>query len=290
MKRAPRLPLAAVEHEKARAILDAAWPVVHAQHPDLAMTSTGWRQRNKSAALELVGTGYSPEAVVGLLTTCYTHPRLQRYYGAVVMLNKLIEHTARLVEAQRERRAVAVIDAPSDPNIVPFGKHLGQPMGVLLADKDYCQHMIAQPGFRERYRDVFNIIVNNGIAPSATPEHNAMQAAYLDDDWCLRVARALGLRGTVVEDRKFEYKSCWDVRFVVRGDDIGHTTVLLELKPDLGDDYPVVLRQVQRYPNGARCVRAVIVQRYGFESVTWAQVVAIFAASNITLLVEPHAP
>lgn len=68
----------------------------------------------------------------------------------------------------------------------------------------------------------------------------------------------------------------------------------LELKPDLGDDYPSVLRQVKRQPEisrytgwGYSCGRpAVVIRRASFARVTWDDVVAVFAASGITLLQE----
>ena len=61
--------------------------------------------------------------------------------------------------------------------------------------------------------------------------------------------------------------------------------VLVECKPDLGDDFPAVLRQVLRYPydeHGDR--RCVVVRRHGFRSVTWEQVGEMYAASAVQLV------
>jgi hypothetical protein len=64
-------------------------------------------------------------------------------------------------------------------------------------------------------------------------------------------------------------------------------TVRVECKPDLGDDFPAVLRQVLRYDHeGSHDQRCVIVRRSAFERVTWDQVAAMFKASGITLLHE----
>jgi hypothetical protein len=65
----------------------------------------------------------------------------------------------------------------------------------------------------------------------------------------------------------------------------GQTDIYVELKPDLGDDFPTVLRQVKGYPcNGWR--RCVVVRRHQFQHVTWEQVAAIFKTSRIRLIHE----
>jgi hypothetical protein len=76
-------------------------------------------------------------------------------------------------------------------NIVPFGKYKGQPVEVLAADHAYCDWLTGQSWFRERYGAVYTLIVNNFAEPSETPEHNALQARFLDDDFCCGFFRAL---------------------------------------------------------------------------------------------------
>lgn len=63
------------------------------------------------------------------------------------------------------------------------------------------------------------------------------------------------------------------------------TTIAVELKPDLGDDYPSVLRAMKRRRHTAdhRCL---ITRRAAFKHVTWAQVSQVFATEGITLLLE----
>lgn len=282
--------------------------------------------------------------------------------------------------------------------IVPFGKYKGQPVELLAADRDYCEWLTAQPWFSEKYRNVYNVIVNYGSEPQDSPEHNQMQAQFLDDDWCFALADLLGLKGkysletaqrcvddnpiyqkfrTCVElkpdpptilSRKFE-ESGWDVVYAIepagiqthrialvpplpacscrcdhaecrpdarckggnlwcqhaqckerRGIDrydhcnpecywhsggnltdqerdwLKHTdhyyqpaysrSIRVELKPDLGDDYPSVLRQVKGYPAEYGDKRCVVVRRWGFQQVAWADVRNIFAASDIDLIAE----
>ena len=77
--------------------------------------------------------------------------------------------------------------------IVPIGKYKGQPIEVLQGDPGYAEWLLAQPWFRERYASVFQVIVNNFGEPAETPEHNRLQARFLDPWFChalLRLVRA----------------------------------------------------------------------------------------------------
>jgi len=65
-------------------------------------------------------------------------------------------------------------------DLVPFGKYRGQPVEVLAADRDYTDWLMAQPWFRERYQNIYTIVINNQ-QPSETPEHNALQVLFLDE-------------------------------------------------------------------------------------------------------------
>ena len=314
--------------------------------------------------------------------------------------------------------------------IVPFGKYKGQPVDVLTADQDYCEWLVSQPWFKSRYGNVYNILIQGGGEPQDSPEHNEMQARFLEDDWCLRLAAVLmprlaggGGEAAAREQMKDsplyqEFRACteetvtpasipervfevggWDVEFTVepsivrvrvlpfdrligtllpactcecdhtecgftsicqggdcdwicrhkncteardtesrwhcttgcpwaKGGDMqqsvhgeprtyywgdhsyyepteskaawlryglkeGHPYGMhdrpcfrVELKPDLGDDYPAVLRQVTGYKAREWSTRCVVARRYAFESVTWDQVRKIFAASGITLVAE----
>lgn len=210
--------------------------------------------------------------------------------------------------------------------IVPFGKYRGQPVEVLAADADYCEWLTAQPWFRDRYLTIYNTVINYGAEPQDSPEHNQMQARFLDDAWCFALADLLEpehqARPGSIANRQFETDG-WDVAFSVFGpwgrrvfdgtsDLYGPRTrwepclhvnpsecdecrtcpqgpsVKVECKPDLGDDYPAVLRQVQRYMAGEHFTgtACVLVRRHAFEGVTWEQVRKIFAASRVKLVAE----
>jgi hypothetical protein len=75
--------------------------------------------------------------------------------------------------------------------VVPFGKYKGQPVEIMAADADYCEWVMAQPWLATRYRNVYNILIAHGAEPQDTPEHNEMQARFLDDEWCLKLAAVL---------------------------------------------------------------------------------------------------
>jgi hypothetical protein len=78
------------------------------------------------------------------------------------------------------------------PDIVPFGKYRGQPVEVLRADPGYTQWLLAQDWFRDRFATIHTLIVNNFGEPSETPEHNALQAKFLDHHFCYALLRRVG--------------------------------------------------------------------------------------------------
>jgi hypothetical protein len=302
--------------------------------------------------------------------------------------------------------------------LVPFGKHKGQPVEVLVADSGYREWLMGQPWFRDRYPVIYQTVVNYAGEPAETPEHNELQASFLDDDRCLALAKLVlredlfnGRAAAVMAEhrdrshyeslghhvrpalsppkiyaREFEAGG-WDVVFTFapcaiflelrslpeclcecdherdcaatatcRGGDAeyrcrhrhcgrvvsptfeqwqdasrvalagreqlrqrvstyGHCdercpwashravawlldddqrlyipaswTVRVECKPDLGDDFPAVLRQVNRHDTaGLFDRRCVVVRRHAFTSVSWEQVSQMFGASGIVLVSE----
>lgn len=75
--------------------------------------------------------------------------------------------------------------------IIPFGKYRGQPMEILAQDKEYREWLMGQDWFRERYSGIHTLIVNNFGTPSETPEHNTLQARFVDKEWVNRLATRL---------------------------------------------------------------------------------------------------
>jgi uncharacterized protein YdaU (DUF1376 family) len=80
-------------------ILDAVYPVVLERHPDLGMSRDKWRKSNKAAALDFGEQGKTPEQVVMVLERAYGEH--SKFYGGIVMLDKLALHWAALVGKKR---------------------------------------------------------------------------------------------------------------------------------------------------------------------------------------------
>jgi uncharacterized protein (DUF3820 family) len=78
----------------------------------------------------------------------------------------------------------------TDMNVVPFGKYKGRPVEELIADAGYLEWLQSQAWFRERYVGLYQIIINRGAEPQDSPEHNALQVLFLDDEFCLQFAEA----------------------------------------------------------------------------------------------------
>lgn len=83
-------------------------------------------------------------------------------------------------------------DKTKPPSIVPFGKFKGRLIEEMLDNADFlswAQWALGQAGIRERYPAFCQVIINRGSEPEETPDHNAMQVKFLDDDYCLRFVR-----------------------------------------------------------------------------------------------------
>lgn len=151
-----------------------------------------------------------------------------------------------------------------DTKIVPFGKYKGQPIEVLASDRGYADWLMGQAWFRERFGAIHTIIVNNFQEASETPEHNALQALFLDDDFCRRffvasrphwADRIYGVDGEPNGSLEVAFERDGvdvQIRFYLRDKEkTGDTyhvcseTAHIEIKPTVSDDYPAVLRQIR---------------------------------------------
>lgn len=79
-------------------VLDAVYPIVCEQHPDLGMSRDKWRKSNKGAALDFVAQGKSPDQIIETLRIAYG-PQ-SKFYGGIVMLDKLAQHWAALLRSK----------------------------------------------------------------------------------------------------------------------------------------------------------------------------------------------
>ena len=75
----------------------------------------------------------------------------------------------------------------TDKAIVPFGKYKGRLIEELLVDDpNYLEWLSGQDWFRAKYINLHQVIINRGAEPEETPEHNALQVLFLEDEFCRR--------------------------------------------------------------------------------------------------------
>ena len=77
--------------------------------------------------------------------------------------------------------------ANSDPSaiVLPFGKHKGKTVAELLAtDPQYADWVTAQAWVADRFAELHAAIISRGAGSDDSPEHNALQARFLDLAFC----------------------------------------------------------------------------------------------------------
>lgn len=78
--------------------------------------------------------------------------------------------------------------------IIPFGKHKGTTVAEVLAtDPQYAEWVLGQAWFAERFAELHAALLSRGAASDDTPEHNAIQARFLDP--LFRAAFVLCVKG-----------------------------------------------------------------------------------------------
>lgn len=132
--------------------------------------------------------------------------------------------------------------------VVPFGKYQGRAVEEMMVDASYCEWLAAQPWFKDRYSNIYNLIINYGGESQDSPEHNALQARFIEESLCSKLMYV----STKTEEYDpwgsewtnnidlIEFENVFDVRFWY------DTTYVfcVECKPLIGDDYPTILRQI----------------------------------------------
>jgi hypothetical protein len=175
-------------------------------------------------------------------------------------------------------------DDKGQNNIIPIGKYKGQPVEVLQGDPAYTDWLTAQSWFRERYAGLFQIIVNNFQEPAETPEHNRLQARFLEPAFCRALMKRLGREVEAARLQPVFEVSGWDVV-------IHDYRLAIEIKPVLADDFPAVLRQIRAqhkartgfYYETFENYRAVLViDRFMAEGATLDQVRQMFGFPIVT--------
>jgi hypothetical protein len=68
-------------------------------------------------------------------------------------------------------------------------KYKGESIERVLQDKAYCSWLLTQSWFKDSYKEYAEVIMNgfeHSENESETPEHNKIQAMFLDKDFCLK--------------------------------------------------------------------------------------------------------
>jgi len=86
-------------------------------------------------------------------------------------------------------------------DMIPFGKYKGQPIEVLENDPQYADWLAQQPWAKERYPQIVNIIINKFGENEETPDHNVMQAKFMDKRYCTMLAELLGAFDPIGDDK-----------------------------------------------------------------------------------------
>lgn len=121
------------------------------------------------------------------------------------------------------------MSAEKKAEVVPFGKFKGQPVENLSSDPAYCEWLVQQDWFREKYVSIHTLIINNFGEPDSTPEHNLLQMRFLDKEFVAKVVKALhgdgfeewlyDQKGNVTGKEFVEYK-VRQIEFELKGWDV----------------------------------------------------------------------
>lgn len=219
----------------------------------------------------------------------------------------------------------------STNEIVPFGKYKGQPLEVIAHDREYCEWLLTQAWFVEKFPQIHTVVINNFGEPSETPEHNALQMRLLDDEFrakCTEVALQFfyperlwehevpeGHKGLmylstpvfglddpptfedagidvtwqaqqwmIVHDTRPQKRTLPDTHSS-RWMENGRTTIALECKPLIGDDFPAILRFLKNLPRRLNtALRMVLAGDIRSQTVPLAAIKQFFATSNVALV------
>ena len=74
--------------------------------------------------------------------------------------------------------------------IIPFGKYKDKPIEFLAKDKDYITWLLSTDWFKDKYSNIYSIVINNFQENSDSPEHNKLQVKFLNQEYRLKVAYA----------------------------------------------------------------------------------------------------
>jgi len=101
--------------------------------------------------------------------------------------------------------------------LIPFGKYKDKPIEILSKDKKYVEWLLAQDWFRNKYQSLYTVVINNFHEPQDTPEHNALQGLFLDDDFCIKFSKIIA-PSYFKEEILSSYRDQYTRRFEVKSE------------------------------------------------------------------------
>lgn len=137
-------------------------------------------------------------------------------------------------------------------DLVTFGKYKGKPIAEMLADTNYMNWLNSQPWWKDHKCYVI-VMQQTPNKDQPTPEHNKLQLKFLDDDFCFRFLKlfqpdfleeAGGYCRKTFEPKGFDVLLNFTVDSKTK-DYCLDDSFLIEIKTQLGDDYPCVLRKIK---------------------------------------------
>lgn len=205
--------------------------------------------------------------------------------------------------------------------MIPFGKYRGKPVEAMAEDHEYVQWLVGQDWFRSKYPTMFNVVINNFTEPQETPAHNKIQAMFLDAEVCNRLVALIlkTARGPSEGGKNWKVDSISEIEFESGGIDVRFRSIFwtledacelvkdpdhygymikvatgekklikdqrqfaVEIKPSIGDDYPIVLRQMLRINDYlGRQKRVLVYDDFQASGVTESQMGQIFKTQGI---------
>ena len=187
--------------------------------------------------------------------------------------------------------------------IIPFGKYKDKPLETMLADQNYIDWLLKQPWFREKYLNIYNIIVKTSQEPAETPAHNRIQMMFLDKAFLKKFGKLIGKDCSWLVE--FEKRITIDIirttRALIKSPPVDVTigeralhsvpmgtfvpAVAIEIKPTIGDDFPAVLRQIRETQSRiADAKHVLLVEEFTAEGATKEQFESFFSSAGILVV------
>jgi hypothetical protein len=102
-------------------------------------------------------------------------------------------------------------ETAKDPSaiVIPFGKHKGSTVAELLAkDPPYVEWVMTQGWVAERFAELHKALASRGAGQDDSPEHNALQARFLEEDFRQAFLEIVG-------KREIEHAIDWCIKSII---------------------------------------------------------------------------